>query len=88
MLHSCCCQRPNPARAELQHAVAGKWLQGMAVWAFNGIGLALLIPNAQSLVADYFSALSRGKAFGALWLTGALGGMLGALYATNMGKRQ
>lgn len=36
--------------------------------------------------ADYFSALSRGKAFGALWLTGALGGMLGALYATNMGE--
>lgn len=59
--------------------------QGMAIWAFNGVGLALLIPNAQSLIADYFSALSRGKAFGALWLTGALGGMLGALFATNMG---
>ena len=31
------------------------------------------------------AALSRGKAFGALYLTSALGGMLGALFATNMG---
>ena len=29
--------------------------QGAAVWAFNGVGLGLLIPNAQSLIADYFS---------------------------------
>ncbi|PSC76554.1 MFS general substrate transporter [Micractinium conductrix] len=58
---------------------------GMAFWAFNGVGLGLLLPNAQSLIADYFSALSRGKAFGALYLTSALGGMLGALFATNMG---
>lgn len=60
-------------------------LQGMFFWAFNGVGLGLLLPNAQSLIADYFSALSRGKAFGALYLTSALGGMLGALYSTNMG---
>ncbi|KAL4431153.1 hypothetical protein ABPG75_006409 [Micractinium tetrahymenae] len=58
---------------------------GMAFWAFNGVGLGLLLPNAQSLIADYFSALSRGTAFGALYLTSALGGMLGALFATNMG---
>lgn len=116
----------------------------MAFWAFNGVGLGLLLPNAQSLIADYFSgargsgascwgeaaeventhfhllwlpmaaqqgrsagalvvacpgpvpphaalsslctaALSRGTAFGALYLTSALGGMLGALFATNMG---
>lgn len=31
------------------------------------------------------AALSRGTAFGALYLTSALGGMLGALFATNMG---
>ncbi|KAL6780780.1 hypothetical protein ACKKBF_B11780 [Auxenochlorella protothecoides x Auxenochlorella symbiontica] len=59
--------------------------QGIAVWAWNGLGLGLLIPNAQSLIADYFSELSRGKAFGALYLTGALGGTLGTLFATNMG---
>ena len=28
----------------------------MAFWAFNGVGLGLLLPNAQSLIADYFSA--------------------------------
>ncbi|KAK2075861.1 hypothetical protein QBZ16_001602 [Prototheca wickerhamii] len=57
---------------------------GIAVWAWNGLGLGLLIPNAQSLIADYFSEYSRGRAFGALYLTGAMGGTLGALYATNI----
>ncbi|KAL4859340.1 Zinc finger CCCH domain-containing protein 12 [Chlorella vulgaris] len=61
---------------------------GMIFWAFNGVGLGLLLPNAQSLIADYFSALSRGKAFGAYYLCGALGGTLGALFATNMGHTQ
>eukprot|EP00198_Chlamydomonas_reinhardtii_P001999 XP_001691335.1 predicted protein [Chlamydomonas reinhardtii] len=59
--------------------------QGMAAWAFNGVGLSLIIPNSQSLVADYYSATQRGEAFGTLMLTGALGGMLGGLYATNLG---
>jgi 23S rRNA-/tRNA-specific pseudouridylate synthase len=27
----------------------------MWFWAFNGLGLGLLLPNAQSLIADYFS---------------------------------
>lgn len=58
--------------------------QGMTVWAFNGVGLALMIPSAQSLIADYYPPAARGAAFGALQLTGALGGMLGALYATNI----
>ena len=54
--------------------------------AINGIGLALVIPSVQSLTADYHAADSRGKAFGALWLTISFGGMLGALYATNVGS--
>jgi MFS family permease len=54
--------------------------------AVNGIGLALVIPSVQSLTADYHAADSRGKAFGALWLTISFGGMLGALYATNVGS--
>lgn len=53
--------------------------------AVNGIGLALVIPSVQSLTADYNAADSRGTAFGALWLTISFGGMLGALYATNVG---
>lgn len=44
-----------------------------------------MIPTGQSLVADYYGAAQRGRAFGGLQLTGALGGMLGSLYATNLG---
>lgn len=50
-----------------------------------GAGLALVIPSGQSLVADYYSAASRGSAFGALYLTSALGGMGGSIVATNLG---
>lgn len=50
---------------------------------FGLAGLALVIPNVQSLTADYYHASSRGQAFGTLWLTISVGGMLGALYATN-----
>ncbi|GLC33417.1 hypothetical protein PLESTM_000068900 [Pleodorina starrii] len=59
--------------------------QGILAWAFNGVGLSLIIPNSQSLVADYYTATQRGEAFGTLMLTGALGGMLGAMFATNLG---
>ncbi len=50
-----------------------------------GAGLALVIPSGQSLVADYYSAGARGSAFGALYLTSALGGMGGSIVATNLG---
>jgi MFS family permease len=50
-------------------------------------GLALVIPSGQSLVADYYPAASRGSAFGALYLTSALGGMGGSFFATNLGER-
>ena len=62
--------------------------QGTALWAVNGVGLALVIPSGQSLIADYYPPASRGRAFGGLYLTGALGGMLGSLYATNLGGRR
>ena len=45
-----------------------------------------VIPSGQSLIADYYIDSNRGKAFGGLFLTGAVGGMLGSLYATNLGK--
>ena len=50
------------------------------------IGLSLVIPNGQIMIADSYPENARGKAFGALYLTGALGAMFGTLYATNMGK--
>ncbi|WPT16723.1 hypothetical protein PSENEW3_00004731 [Picochlorum sp. SENEW3] len=53
--------------------------------AVNGLGLALVIPSVQSLTADLHASESRGRAFGTLWLVISLGGMLGALYATNLG---
>ncbi|PNH10483.1 hypothetical protein TSOC_002813 [Tetrabaena socialis] len=49
--------------------------QGITAWAFNGLGLALIIPNIQSLIADYHSATQRGLAFGTAMLTGAIGAL-------------
>ena len=39
----------------------------------------MVIPSGQSMVADYYPEERRGAAFGALYLTGALGAMLGRL---------
>ena len=58
----------------------------MLLSAVNGVGLALVIPNAQSITADFYDELDRGKAFGALYMTSAIGGALGSLYATNIGQ--
>ena len=58
----------------------------MVLSAINGVGLSLVIPNAQSITADYYDELDRGKAFGALYMTSALGGAIGSLYATNQGE--
>jgi MFS family permease len=43
---------------------------GAFTWAWNGIGLSFIIPNSQSLVADYYTDRDRGKAFGTLYTTG------------------
>ena len=44
------------------------------VWsAFNGIGLALVIPCVASLIADYHPPESRGQAFGLMAFTSGLG---------------
>lgn len=51
----------------------------------NGLGLALLVPCCQSMVADLHPAERRGRAFGMMQLTGAVGGMAGSVFATNMG---
>ncbi len=61
-------------------------MQGIPFWAMNGIGLSMLIPTAQSLIADYNVSGQRGKAFGLLHFTGAMGMFVGALYATNIGR--
>eukprot|EP00887_Chlorella_sp_A99_P007278 scaffold2.g7278.t1 len=63
---------------ELLFSTATSIWVAMPIAAVNGVGLSL------SLTADLYSANQRGRAFGALWLTISLGGMLGALYATNV----
>lgn len=53
--------------------------------AFNGLGLALVVPVSTSLIAELYPSASRGVGFGLMNLTGATGGMLGGLFATNVG---
>ncbi|KAL6771840.1 hypothetical protein ACKKBG_A28005 [Auxenochlorella protothecoides x Auxenochlorella symbiontica] len=60
--------------------------QAMVACAFNGMGLALVIPSVQSVVADCHPAEQRGRAFGLMSLTSSLGGMVGAFFATNAGS--
>jgi hypothetical protein len=45
----------------------------MVSCAINGLGLALVIPCVQSLVADYHPSESRGKAFGFMFFTASCG---------------
>ncbi len=45
----------------------------MSFSAWNGLGLALVIPCVQSLIADVYSSTTRGRAFGLLFLTSGLG---------------
>lgn len=65
-----------------------KWIPhpmafGGVVWSLNGLGLALVIPNAQSMIADYHTEGKRGVAFGVLYATAAFGAVIGSIYATN-----
>jgi MFS family permease len=57
----------------------------MMVWrAMTGVGLAVIVPTAQSLIADYFPPEKRGTAFGWLGLTGVIGAVVGTIYATAL----
>jgi MFS family permease len=62
--------------------------QACTFTTMNGLGLALVIPCAQSLMADYFPAEQRGRAFGAMQLTMSFGSMVGSLFATNVAKTE
>lgn len=61
--------------------------QAMSACAINGFGLALVIPTLSSLVADSTAVGVRGRAFGVMGLIASLGGMAGALFATNVGGK-
>lgn len=47
----------------------------------NGIGLAIVIPSIQSLVADSTDETNRGTAFGWLAVTGSIGSIIGGLFS-------
>ena len=48
-------------------------MQAMAWAGFTGVGLAMVVPAAMSIIADYYQSAVRGRAFGALFTVAALG---------------
>lgn len=51
----------------------GRGMQAVLYCAGNGIGLAFLLPTIQSVISELYAAKQRGKAFGFLLTTAALG---------------
>lgn len=54
--------------------------------AMTGIGLAVIVPTAESLITDLFYENERGVAFGWLGLTAVIGAIIGTLFATAIGS--
>ncbi|XP_040383559.1 uncharacterized protein LOC102710152 [Oryza brachyantha] len=69
------------AAATFLVAVSGTFLQVAISRGLNGIGLALVIPAVQSLVADSTDDDNRGSAFGWLQLTSSIGSIIGGFSA-------
>ncbi|KAL5053467.1 hypothetical protein RYX36_034149 [Vicia faba] len=69
------------AAATFLVAVSSTFLQVAISRGLNGIGLAIVTPAIQSLVADSTVDSNRGVAFGWLQLTGNLGSIIGGLFA-------
>lgn len=67
------------AAATFLVAFSSTFFQVAVSRALNGVGLALVAPAIQSLVADSTSDSNRGMAFGWLQLTGNLGSIIGGL---------
>lgn len=69
------------AAATFLVAISSTFLQVAISRGLNGIGLAIVIPAIQSLVADSTIDSNRGVAFGWLQLTGNLGSIIGGLFS-------
>ncbi|XP_028755133.1 uncharacterized protein LOC114714549 isoform X1 [Neltuma alba] len=67
------------AAATFLVAVSSTFLQVAISRGLNGIGLAIVTPAIQSLVADSTDDSNRGMAFGWLALTGNMGSIIGGL---------
>lgn len=81
----CCCM-PCTAPPAFLLSSPGRRLYTHHLRAAPTRRLALLIPAAQSVTADYNPAVRRGRAFGLLHLTGALGALIGTVFGTNVGS--
>ncbi|KAL2633119.1 hypothetical protein R1flu_004598 [Riccia fluitans] len=64
--------------------VSGTFLEVAVSRALNGIGLAVVVPSIQSMVADATDETNRGRGFGLLQMAGNIGGILGGLIAVLM----
>lgn len=69
------------AAATFLVAFSSTFFQVAVSRGLNGIGLALVTPAIQSLVADSTDDNNRGMAFGWLQLTGNLGSVVGGLFS-------
>ena len=58
-----------------------------AARAANGVGLAIVVPAIQSLVADFHVEDHRGSGFGWLHASGQVGTILGGIFATLMASQ-
>ncbi|KAI4389201.1 hypothetical protein MLD38_001452 [Melastoma candidum] len=67
------------AAATFLVGISSNFFQVAVSRALNGIGLALVAPAIQSLVADSTDDHNRGSAFGWLQLTGNIGSLVGGL---------
>src|SRR5271157_372632 len=63
-------------------ALSMSFIDMLVYRALTGIGLAVIVPTANSLIADYYPATQRGKAYGILNLTGVFGMLIGAIIAS------
>ncbi|KAG7987497.1 hypothetical protein I3843_03G137100 [Carya illinoinensis] len=69
------------ATATFLVAISSTFFQVAVSRGLNGVGLAIVIPAIQSLVADSTDVNNRGTAFGWLYLTGKLGSITGGFFA-------
>ncbi|KAK1630506.1 hypothetical protein QYE76_004821 [Lolium multiflorum] len=69
------------AAATFLVAVSGTFAQVPVARGLSGVGLALVTPAIQSLVADYTDDNNRGSAFGWLQLTGNIGSVIGGSFS-------
>ncbi|KAI3889477.1 hypothetical protein MKX03_009338 [Papaver bracteatum] len=75
------------AAATLLVGISSTFFQVAVSRGLNGIGLDMVIPAIQSLVADSTEDHNRGVAFGCLQLTGNIGSILGGMLSVLLASK-